>query len=544
MRKQFTRYKNYLSGAVAIMLLCVAKAQAQQPTIPLVIESDETTAAPLPLLKSSFKVNSQSFAFQDAWVKNPALRFKIIDFSNTSFGLSRISDKADDYIVEQKGRNDQGYGFSSRSFQKMSDRVRVWGDAQYYNGTRNVLRSLTSDYDRVYPYLTGDTLNEKKWNTETYALAGGYAQDEGAYIWGLEASMRTMQEYGLRDPRARNRVIDFHLSMGMAWKLPSKYLLALAAKGGAYKQSQTISFLSDETQRNPLANAIFNYTGLGTTAFGNQNSWSYEINSIEGDLSIYPAAQKGWLATAKYEFSQLRKLYPGESTASEFAVMGTDTYHFNVGWMDNQANNAWALTAGYHRKNSVGEEMLIGADRTISTQPSINAGRIAAYANEVDTYSLNAFFERRGRFTWSIAPQLGYAKNNSRYLHPERSLSYERMQYRLDARLHRIIKKHYLQLQIIGVYDQHVASAMDLSNRLYVTQPNTTIPAYDKPINDIEYRNYRFISTDNAQLEASLRWEYQVFANKSVYLQPSVRKGWYTQQTETNFYQLKLGLVL
>lgn len=545
MKMHLKHYCKYLAVLLLTQILVSVTAYAQQTDSAAINDSIKASLTlNNKVVQSSRKAQSQAFLFQEGLVSNPALRFPIISFNNTQFGLKGYKNNDDDYIVEQRGRNDKGFAFSGKSLQKMGEQVRAWATANYNNGSRKVFRGLTSDFELIYPYYTGDTLREKKLNTETYALSGGYAQDQGRYIWGIEASMRTMQEYGINDPRTRNRVMDFDLSLGLAWKLKKSYLLGLGVYGGAYKQSQSVSFLSSERLREPLVSAIFNFTGLGAASSGTQLSWSYEMDNIGSDLNLYPAAGKGIIAALRYDYARLRKRVPEASTRPDQAIMGMDTYGLRLGWMDMTGEQIWAVTGSYQRRNRVGEETLVGRDFSLPTVPAVTMGRIAVYGENIDAAAFNLLYENKGRWSWSVLPQVAYHKQSMRYLHPQRSLTGERLQYGLEGRLHRLLGRHYLLVQFKAIYDQHLSSAIDLSNRLSVAINGSPIPGYDSPSMDTEYRNYRFTSTDNKQLEASLRWEFQAFPGKSLFIQPAMRKGWYTQNIGNNFYQLRVGLVL
>jgi hypothetical protein len=41
-----------------------------------------------------------------------------------------------------------------------------------------------------------------------------------------------------------------------------------------------------------------------------------------------------------------------------------------------------------------------------------------------------------------------------------------------------------------------------------------------------------------------MRWEWQLLNNKALFLQPSLQQGWYVDQVRTNFYQVRIGLIL
>lgn len=502
------------------------------------------------LLKSSQQRNSAQFRFNNATFLNPAIYYHTFDFSNSEFSLGYDKKEQDEAVVEQTGNGKKGYGLNVSTFLSPGGKYRTWGRAQYLNQKiQGQYKNLTSDYERLYPYISGDTLPAKDISSETYYLGGGYAQDQGKYTWGISASSRNLQEYRQIDPRPRNRVSDVNIAAGLAWKLPKQYTVGLSAEYNTYKQAQTISFLSDE--RRKIGSSLYHYSGLGNSSYNTGTdipAFSYEGQRYGTTLSLYPVSGNGIFANLKYLYDDMDKNLAGASTLHTIMNMGEDQYDAQIGWLGNQQNYSWAVKGNYNRRHRIGSEIIMAkaAEEFNDASGIYHYGLSPYYKENIDRLQLQLYFEKIGKLCWFIMPEASYNKSNTEHIYPYRSRNWERMKYGLSAGLSFIKRKHLFMLNIQGNYDQHLSSHQDISSRLENISSNG-IEAYEiflRHSTATEQANYRFISTDNKHIGASARWEWQLFKNKSLFASPQYQKGWYTENIESQYFEISVGLVL
>lgn len=533
--------RNFLYAAVLVSTTLIqVHAQEQYNNIPV--------ADSVRLLTSSQQRNSAHFRFNNNTFQNPAIYFYTYNFSHSEFSVNYNKKEQDEAVVEQIGDGNKGYGFKVSTFLAPGKNYRTWGKAHYLNHKiQGQYKNLTSDYERLYPHITGDTLPAKDISSETYYLGGGYAQDQGKYTWGISASSRNLQEYRQVDPRPRNRISDINIALGLAWKLP-KYTPGLSVEYNTYKQAQTISFLSDE--RRKTGSSLYHYAGLGNSSYVTGTdipSFSYEGQRYATTLSLYPLSGNGLFANFKYLYDKMDKNLGGASTLHTIMNMGEDQYDAQVGWLGKQQNYSWAVKGNYNKRHRIGSEIIIATTENTLTPLSIyNYGLFPYYKEDIDRLQLQLYFEKNGPLQWFVMPDISYNKSNAQHIYPERSLNWERMKYELAAGISFIKGKHLFIVGLQANYDQHLSSNQDITNRFNLIHTNgiTHYEDFIRHSTATEITNYRFIATDNKHLGASARWEWQLLNNKSLFVSPTYQKGWYTQNIGEQYVELSIGLVL
>ncbi|WP_437922187.1 DUF6850 family outer membrane beta-barrel protein [Sphingobacterium sp. LRF_L2] len=513
------------------------------------LKGQEQDSSKLSVVERSQERLSPMLDLQLQRAVNPAIRFYSSNLSYTQMVVELYSSKQDEALIQQQGNEREGFGFSLNSLLAQSENTRAWGSAYYDAGTRRGINwNLSSDYDRIYPYTTTDTLGAGDLKGETYAFAGGYAKELQKYLWGISGSLRNEQEYGRQDPRVRNRISDFEVTLGGAYKLP-RYAVGLHAGYNFYKQAQTITELSNTFVRNTTP--VISMTGLGTALHlsTNESGYSYEANTTKVGLDLYPRYGKGLLLKIAYEYDKLDKILEGASALHTMQRMEEDRLKTQAGWMDIQDKQKWSVLAGYDYRHRVGSEILVANyDEGNSTGviPLSNRGMIPYYQENIHQLAVEGLYEWGNQERWYVKPQWTYQSNRTDYRDPARFLEWKHLNYTLQAGVSRVIRKHLLFFNLCGQYTQAVAADMDISNTLS-NLSGTSIALYtalDRLNAEVEQANYRFLANDNYSIKADFRWEWQLFANKSLFVQPSYQRGWYVDQVKTQYYQVKLGLAL
>ena len=518
------------------------------------------------LLQRSIQRSSAVLNMQEQSLCNPALRFYVWDFSHTQMEAGISDYREDEAVVQQLGDGRKQYGLNISSLLTPAPNSRAWGDVYYdYVDRKGINMNLSSDYDRIYPYITADTLGPAGLKAETYSFAGGYARQYGnRYLFGISASTRNLQEYRQKDPRPRTRVSDIDIMLGGGYKLPVGYALGLSAGFASYKQANSVTMLSNEALK--ISTPFYSMTGLGTalSMANNETSFTYAGRTWTAALDAYPTQQRGWIAHIGYSFDDMHKtigILSGSASSmntadqqkgspiNDILTMQEDRWQARLGWMDHADLHKWSVQAAYAYRHRIGSEILLAStlqeNAAIATNLT-NMGMQPYYQEDITQWRLDAVYEKGGGRRWHVKPYIGYHTNSTGYYDPVRSLRYERLSYGAEFGLSRLYKQHLLQLIVAGGYDRALSSDIDISNVFEEIDPNSTLSYgwLNRFGSAVEMANYRFLSTDNSYIKASARWEWQLFSNKSLFLQPTYQQGWYTDKIKSSYWQVKVGMVL
>lgn len=514
------------------------------------------------LLNRSFQRYSPTLELQLSQDLNPALKFYLWDFSRTEMAVNVGEEKQDKALVQQLGKGHTRYGLDISSLLAPKANTRAWGKASYENTQhKGINMNLTSDYERVYPYITSDTLGPADQKGETYIFSGGYAQNKGNYLWGIEASIRNQQEYRQKDPRPRNRISDMQVELGVGYRFNEQYTIGLSTGFAAYKQAHTISMLSDERLR--ITTPLYNMTGLAT-AFSpvNSSSYSYTAKTWTLGLDIYPSGHRGWIGHLGYRFDNLNKSIGASggdsgdlngvrlaSALNDILNRKEDLIEARAGWIDKKYDQSWLAQVKYTYRHRIGSEALIASSlqEIVGVTTNRTTMGMAPYYRENNTQiAVEGTYGKGEQKHWHIKPALVYIKNEADYFDPARYMNYERLRYGTQLGMSWLGRKHMAQILLEGTFDQSLSSEIDIENTFGQLSANNTIQygLFNRHAPQAELSNYRFLSTNNTQLSVSMRWEWQLLNNKALFLQPSLQQGWYVDQVRTNFYQMRIGLIL
>lgn len=518
------------------------------------------------VLNWSFQRYSPTLELQLSQDLNPALKYYLWDFSRTEMAVGINKEKQDKALVQQLGKEHTRYGLDISSLLAPKANTRAWGKASYENTQhKGINMNVTSDYERVYPYITADTLGPADQKGETYIFSGGYAQNKGNYLWGIEASIRNQQEYRQKDPRPRNRISDMQVELGAGYRFNEQYTIGVSTGFGFYKQGHTIAMLSDERLR--IATPLYNMTGLAT-AFSPviSSSYSYTAKTWTIGLDIYPSGKQGWIGHLGYGFDNLNKSIGSSRSSGDLDLnelnnnrsssalndilnRKEDRVVARVGWIDKKQEQSWSAQVQYNFRHRIGSEALIGSSLQEITGVTINQTTMGMgpYYRENNTQiAAEGTYEKGAQKRWHIKPALVYTKNEADYFDPARYMNYERLRYGTQLGMSWLGRKHMTQVLLEGSFDQSLSSEIDIENTFGQLSGNGTIQygLFNRHAPQAELSNYRFLSTNNTQLSVSMRWEWQLLNNKALFLQPRMQRGWYVDQVRTSFYEVRIGLIL
>ncbi|MDO4462798.1 MAG: hypothetical protein Q4C30_09980 [Bacteroidia bacterium] len=245
---------------------------------------------------------------------NPSLRHLWHDYSLTQVGsVANLRRDVSNSLVPELGNAESLLSIRASSFSLQSDKM-AWGDALYCNGRiYDVLYNESSDFNRLRPYVVGDTIGGDI-STRRYSISGGISKLYNGYRWGAEAAFNAKQEYRRIDPRPNNVSSDIYLSLSLMRELRQNQYLALALSLERYKQSGNIKIVSPLTKF-----TLYHYLGLGN-----------DMTLFRGFSSEYN--YKGYIFSPRIDFhsaSFVASLIYNYSSYEKFAISPAVTYPLN-----------------------------------------------------------------------------------------------------------------------------------------------------------------------------------------------------------------------
>lgn len=234
---------------------------------------------------------------------NPSLRQLWHNYSLTQVGAyADLRRDVSETIVPELGSGDAFYSIEASSYQKHGSNFTVWGSALYRRGhIYDVLYNESSDFNRLRPYVIGDTIGGNL-SSSRYGVSGGLSKRYSKFMLGLEAAFNAKQEYRRIDPRPNNISSDISLSLSSSRCLSDNSCLAVAFSVERYKQSSDIKIVSPLTRFTPL-----HYIGLGydMTRFRGMQPKSYYKGYVLSPRVDYFSSS--FLASLIYNHSMYEK---------------------------------------------------------------------------------------------------------------------------------------------------------------------------------------------------------------------------------------------
>lgn len=229
------------------------------------------------------------------------------------------------------GTQNAGFAVGAQSVYDISSRHRVYGEASYtWNQSRGNRWVENADWEKVYPYLTCDTVGGGM-RTERYYFRGGYRMLLPRFMWGVSLSFRALQSYREVDPRPNNKVADMDLQCSAAY-VTGEYAIGGTIGAGRYKQTNTMKFYSE------LGEALIYHLVTPSADYsrftGSQKQAYYHGWGAQSALWLTPTSN-GWAATLSYQYDATTK----ELLDNTYFPLGTLTVH------------QVALEAGYRQKH-------------------------------------------------------------------------------------------------------------------------------------------------------------------------------------------------
>lgn len=425
-------------------------------------------------------------------ISNPALYGSAFKTSLSSLNFEYRYMHQGEAFIQQKGDGFMVAEVSADSYLHLSGNDTFWGAASYHTGTKKHVRwNSSSDYELLFPYILADSTGGNL-RSEQYCFSGGYVHTTGKMSMGADFYFRSLHEYRKIDPRPRNIISDLKAKTGAALSVGNR---SLAAELGViiYKQNGSVDFYNEQ-------GVIEEYemTGLGTyySRFsGSKNSLYNKGIGWNASLSLVPSAKEGGayllLSLSRERYERIAESFNSLPLTKLFK----NNYSMRAGWRHSSANyfGVCDIYATFKCNNRKGVENIAG--NASSSEYSVIAHlTMFKYRNTTESASFNLSFDK-----WFFSAECGYADVCSKYVFPEREISFSKIYGNADCQ--RIIP--------VGKFTQ---IDMRLSAGLYSNVKNNMIfPLADMESSFIKMieKSYKYFTADYTLISLSCRMDYR-----------------------------------
>lgn len=349
--------------------------------------------------------------------ENPAMRLDRYDATLTRLSLGGYYAMQKEAIQLQLGDGAVFGQVDALAFVRKKQ-FSLWGGAGYENGRkRGVCFNETSDYERLYPYVMGDSVGGDL-ASQTYCFHGGFAYTIGQVLLGAEAAFRAAFEYRQVDPRPLNTVSDFTLKVGVAMDLTDDYLTGISLKAGRYKQTNGLKFYNELGVPN-----VLHFTGLGTDYYrfrGSKYGTYYNGYNVGGGFQVNHKGKSGWKAGLTYDYTSVTKIISelNELPLTHLAVhdMAAELAY------ESEGKRFWGVALLLDNSLRFGTENVFG-DAANNVYPQIASAQ--QYMALQPQITLKGLYGERlvGMHEWHLEPSAGYRAHHESYASPARSVS-------------------------------------------------------------------------------------------------------------------------
>ncbi|MDO4771504.1 DUF6850 family outer membrane beta-barrel protein [Porphyromonas sp.] len=337
------------------------------------------------------------------------------DSSLSSIDLSYSEVWQREYGLYHEGLGIRLGRFSASTYLKGLNALSIWGNASYSKGKEKKVKwNSTLDFDRLYPYIVADSLGGD-FTVEKYVFSGGLSK---AFIWGslgAQVAYRATQGFRTVDPRPRDIVSDFEISLSYAKNIGEKYTLGGEISYDRYSQVANVENYN-EVKQSPE----WLMSGLGTEfrriTLG-KSELIYTGHEAQIELSLVPNIHRGLYANFIYGYGAIQRLV-SELNVAPINGYGKHRIFSKVGYL----TNVGKLTCGINTK--LNYEQRIGYDNVLG---NAGAGEYDVIA-KLELFEANRLtsmiefpigYEQNQGFSWRIVPEVSYGQLHLRNIYPD-----------------------------------------------------------------------------------------------------------------------------
>ncbi|MDE6308776.1 MAG: hypothetical protein K2L93_05010 [Muribaculaceae bacterium] len=445
------------------------------------------------------------------YLSNPAAMFTRFEASRSTFNAVGSYSGADESLVVQEGSGHLLGGLSADSYMRYNSSTVVWGGAKFSTGQlRNLKWTESIDYDRIAPYVLGDSVGGNL-SERRYSFYGGYAGRSGRWGWGAKASYQASIDYRDRDPRDKIVVSDLNVDLGVTRTL-GNYDLGAALGLNVYNQDCDLEFY------NPVNNIrVYVFTGLGTVynrfSGNSAENAAYDGLGYRMALTLTPIGGDGAWGAIRYRHDYMKQIL---RDFNNITLSHATSYHCEgeAGWKGSAQRLTIAPRAMLKWRRRIGTENLFGS--SVGTDYNY-IGHHTYYYSDCVTALLDVpmTIAIRDNTSLDIVPGGFYFYEHENYRTPSRDLEADRLGVKLQAALAFDAGSVRLRPCIEGVIDY----ASSLNCKLTGLNPVS-------PIGEMVYHNFDMLIADSRSLGVSLGASYNMTHAIALQIEAKARRSW------------------
>ncbi|MCT4616164.1 MAG: hypothetical protein N4A49_15000 [Marinifilaceae bacterium] len=181
--------------------------------------------------------------------------------------LSAFSETSISYKTsKQKGYYDTATGDDLNqidyniSGELTKNKMLIYGSLAYSNQTRDNIKWNLMDNNHMFcSYSLVDSTIYKQY-AEDYVLNGAFAKEYDKYLIGISANTLSRTSYGKIDPRPKNDIFDYDISVYLARKLNNKFLINFSLTHNDYSLQNQIRVFKEDIYDSFIVSKPFGFT--------------------------------------------------------------------------------------------------------------------------------------------------------------------------------------------------------------------------------------------------------------------------------------------
>ncbi|MGL5682963.1 MAG: DUF6850 family outer membrane beta-barrel protein [Marinifilaceae bacterium] len=305
----------------------------------------------------------------------------------------------------QLGTGENAFSINFSNFTVIDTVHRFYSAARYLNGrTNGVQYNLTTDFERLFPYITGDT-SVGKMNREHYLFTLGYLYVNNRWTLGTQLDYTAKNEYRRVDPRPHNTTSDMALTATAAYAITPRYYASLSGAWTRYTQKNSIAFMAESGKTH-----VSHYLGFGVEHprfSGTNNDVFFRGSGAKVSFTLAAPDYNGWHFTLGYGRENMEKLLTSLNDLKLNTTHHT-TLHATVGYTGQTATTLWGVEASVQRDKRTGDEHMYG-ESSANAYPQIGTTSPFLMENMAGTLRLMWEHRNNGRAI-GLSPYAQYDK--------------------------------------------------------------------------------------------------------------------------------------
>ena len=442
--------------------------------------------------------------------ENGAMRYYKDIYPGTEISISGEYFDEDDAHIAQLGSNSMEYEIYAGSVMALKDKSHVITEAAYSRARSNdVLWNYQSDVVELFPYLVGDSIGGHL-DRERYRFTLAYATRLGEWVLSPRLRYRAEILWRDKDPRPRNVVSDFDVSLGASRDLGGN-ILGLSLGMRTYSQKCEISYLADKG-----STSVYHLLGLGMDYVrfaGGQTSSLYSIWGLNGSVDyisnngLLSISLSGSHNRMTKRLTSVNNIPINELSRTDVSLTGS--------WLKTGSNLKYGVKLDAEAELRNGIENIFG-DPSGNSYPQISS--VSQYKFKCLDASCVGMIgsSRQVSVQWNVLPSIRYSASRMEYLGNGRFVDVNTLKYGVEFSASKMLNNTLLSVRSEVNYEQNAgcgnnANTLDSTRSVNATLlSNIAVMCDDRFSYGIGVES-DFIIKDKSAVSVSASWRHVLY---------------------------------